>query len=57
MASENGNENNPPVRKKSEKETKEYLLLNYPQDIRKNLKDVQLPEDLEKQRSKEDNFV
>ena len=54
MASENENKSNPPVRKKSEKETKEYLLLNYPKDIRKNLKDVQLPEDLEKQRSKED---
>jgi hypothetical protein len=35
----------PKKRKKSEKETQEYLLLNYPQDVRKNLKGLTLPED------------
>lgn len=32
-------------KKQSEKERQEYLLLNYPADIRRNLRDLELPPD------------
>lgn len=33
---------------KDQRKTQEYLLLNYPRDVRKNLKDLVFPDDVEK---------